>query len=246
MINLYQYKRHWGLPNASPFCMKLETYLRLAKLPYKMNVIKNPAGAPKGKLPFINDDGTVITDSSLIIEYLKEKYGDPLDENLTSMQKAVGTAVQRMMEEHLYFIIVYSRWIEPDGWKTISKDFFNDMPKIIRAFVPNMIRNKVRKQLHFEGIGRHSREEIYLLGKQDLTAIADLLYSQPFLFGNKPTSYDACVYAFLASILMSPVSSPLKSYASLRPELAAYCDRMKQAAYPLGASEEKDFYYQGA
>jgi glutathione S-transferase len=246
MINLYQFKRYWGLPNPSPFCMKLETYLRLAKLPYKINVIQNPGNAPKGKLPFIKDEGVTLSDTSMIIEYLKKKYGDPLDEHLTSMQKAQGIAVQRMLEEHLYWIMVYSRWIEPEGWKVISKDFFSDMPRIIRAFVPNMLRRSVKKTLYRQGIGRHSREEIYMLGKQDLTSIADLLYSQPFLFGNKPTSFDACAYAFLASILMSPVNSPLKAYASLRPELAAYCDRMKQIAYPLGASEEKDFYYQGA
>ena len=34
MIKLYQYSPAFGLPNASPFCMKLETYLRMAQLPF--------------------------------------------------------------------------------------------------------------------------------------------------------------------------------------------------------------------
>ena len=34
MIKLYQFKPAWGLPNPSPFCMKVETYLRMAGLSY--------------------------------------------------------------------------------------------------------------------------------------------------------------------------------------------------------------------
>jgi hypothetical protein len=34
VIRLYQYAPAFGLPNASPFCMKLETYLRMAQLPF--------------------------------------------------------------------------------------------------------------------------------------------------------------------------------------------------------------------
>jgi hypothetical protein len=33
LITLHQFAPAFGLPNASPFCMKLETYLRMAGLP---------------------------------------------------------------------------------------------------------------------------------------------------------------------------------------------------------------------
>ena len=36
MIKLYQFPPAFGLPNASPFCMKLETYLRMAGLPFTL------------------------------------------------------------------------------------------------------------------------------------------------------------------------------------------------------------------
>ena len=36
MIKLYQFAPAFGLPNASPFCMKMETYLRMAGLPYEL------------------------------------------------------------------------------------------------------------------------------------------------------------------------------------------------------------------
>jgi hypothetical protein len=48
MIKVHQFAPAFGLPNASPFCMKLETYLRMAGLPFELvddgNVIKAPQG----------------------------------------------------------------------------------------------------------------------------------------------------------------------------------------------------------
>ena len=42
-MKLYQPKRAFGLPNPSAFCVKLETYLRMADIPYEV-----AAGDPHG------------------------------------------------------------------------------------------------------------------------------------------------------------------------------------------------------
>jgi hypothetical protein len=55
MIKLYQFKPALDLPNASPFCMKLEIYLRMANLPYEIVLNADSRKAPKGKLPYIED-----------------------------------------------------------------------------------------------------------------------------------------------------------------------------------------------
>lgn len=81
MIKVYQFAPAWGLPNASPFCMKLETYLRMADIPYEIVPNADVRKAPKGKMPYIKHEGKVIGDSGLIIEYLKSVYGDKLDKN---------------------------------------------------------------------------------------------------------------------------------------------------------------------
>jgi len=206
--------------------MKLETYLRLAKIPYTVKQLNNPGRAPKGKLPFIKDGEQVVADSGFIIEYLKNKYGDPLDKDLTPIQKGQSVALQRLFEEHLYWVIAYMRWVEPSGWEVIQKSFFGFMPFLVRKIIPNLIRRKLKKTLYSQGIGRHTREEIYSLGKQDITAFAALLNVKPFVHGDKPTSIDACAYAFLACILLTPVDSPLKTFAKSIPELSAYCERM--------------------
>jgi glutathione S-transferase len=124
MITLIQFPSHWNLPSASPFCIKLEAYLKLSKIPYQIKVINDPRGAPKGKLPFIKDGEKTIADTSLIIEYLNKTYGDKLDVNLTPEQKALAITIQRLCEDHLYWIIMYERWLTDGGWKVINPVFF--------------------------------------------------------------------------------------------------------------------------
>ena len=94
MIKLYQYVPAWGIPNLSPFCVKVETYLIMAGLPYEV-VDAIPLQGPKGKLPFIEDNGKRIGDSRFIIEYLKQNYGDRVDGHLTPPERAVSNAMQR-------------------------------------------------------------------------------------------------------------------------------------------------------
>ncbi len=36
MITLYRFAPVWGIPNLSPACVKVETYLRMVNLPYEV------------------------------------------------------------------------------------------------------------------------------------------------------------------------------------------------------------------
>jgi len=56
MIKLFQFAPAFGLPNASPFCMKLETYLRMAGLPFELVNSGDVMKAPNHKLPYIHHD----------------------------------------------------------------------------------------------------------------------------------------------------------------------------------------------
>lgn len=106
MIKLHQFAPAFGLPNASPFCMKVETWLRMAGLPYERVNSGDVLRAPKGKLPVIDDDGTRVADSSFIIDYLKARCGDPLDAALTSRQRALAVALQRLFKDSLYWALL--------------------------------------------------------------------------------------------------------------------------------------------
>lgn len=228
MIKLYQYPTDWNLPNISPFCMKLETYLRLVQIPYEIISVMDPRKSPKGKLPYIDDNGQIVADTSLAIEFLKNKYGDALDGHLSPIQKATALAIQRMVEEHLYWVIVYSRWIEPTGYEVIKPVFFGDLSQLLKVVVPELVRRQQIKVLYNQGLGRHTPEEIYKMGINDISAVATILGENRFMLGNDVTSIDATVYAFIANIVWTPIESPIKEHAKSLVNLMDYCDRMKE------------------
>lgn len=87
MITLYAFGPMWGLPDPSPFVMKTGVQLKLAGLPF-VTERGGPATAPKGKLPFILDDGELVADSTFIRDHLERKYGLDLDADLTAVQRA--------------------------------------------------------------------------------------------------------------------------------------------------------------
>lgn len=231
MIKLFQFPAFWNLPNISPFCMKIETYLRMANLPYEVVAVQDPRKAPKQKLPYINDDGVIVADSGRIIKYLKQKYNDNLDASLTELQKAESLALQRLLEEHLYWILVYSRWVDPANWPVTKKTFFATLPILIRELVAASVHKKMIRYLHDQGIGRHTQEEIYDLGLDDLHALNEMLNHHVFLVRDVPTSIDASGYAFIANILVSPIPSPLQAYVKSQTNFVNYCEQMKKKFY---------------
>jgi len=232
VIRLFQFAPAFGLPNASPFCMKMETYLRMAALPFELVNSGDVMKAPKHKLPYIDDGGTVVADTTFIIEYLKGRYGDPLDAALSPAERAVATAFQRLIEEDLYWAVVQTRWAEPGGWAKTREAFFGSMPAPLRWFVPALARRGLLSEMRGHGMGRHSASEIHAIGCRDVTAIADFLADKPFMLGEQPTSLDATAHAFLANVLWAPVDSPIQRLARSRPTLQAYCERMKARYFP--------------
>jgi glutathione S-transferase len=73
MIILYSYPPMFGLPDNNPFGLKVDTFLRLTKLQYKLEPIVDTKDAPRGQLPYLVDEGHVVTESNSIISYLTEK-----------------------------------------------------------------------------------------------------------------------------------------------------------------------------
>src|SRR4051794_25058923 len=78
MLTLHQFEGAFGVPNASPFCLKRECFLWMAGVPYRTEPLRDLATAHKRNGPFITDeDGTRIGDSALIIAHLKRARDRP-------------------------------------------------------------------------------------------------------------------------------------------------------------------------
>jgi glutathione S-transferase len=235
VITLHTLPGGYGVESISPFCMKVEVYLKLAKLPYK-TVNGNVRKAPKGKLPFIvDDDGSVISDSSAIVAHLEKKHGQPLDKGLSSDERARAHVIKRTLEESLYFVAVWARWAEDEGFEVV-RGAFKGIPAPLRWVLVPAIRKNVVGITRAQGIGRHSRDEIYAFGKEDIDAVATMLGQNAFLLGDKLTTVDVSAYSFFASILRVPGPEPLKAAVranpSIEPYVARVAERVKAAMAP--------------
>jgi len=232
MITLYHFGPNFGLPDPSPFCLKVDLYLRAAELEFESRAgLQHMRRAPKGKLPFIDDGGTIVPDSAFIIAYLKKRYGDPLDHGLGAEQLAVAHAFTRMLDENFYWCVVYARWIEPAAWPVVSRTFFGGMPFPLNRIVPFFARRNARGQLHAQGLGRHSAEEILAIAKRDLDALSGYLGSREYFLGERLTTLDVVAYAFLAEALVPDVDAPLQKLVKSYDNLLRFVERIRARYY---------------
>lgn len=229
-ITLYCFQPASGLPDASPFVTKAMTLLKMAGLDY----VEDRTGfskAPKGKQPYINDDGEIVADSTFIRFHIEKKYGKDFDAHLSEAQKAVGWCVEKMCEEHLYWIVVHTRWMVDANFERGPARFFDSVPAAARPLAKWFIRRKIANSLWAQGMGRHGAAEIEALGRRDIEALSTLLGDKPYLLGDAPGGADATVFAFVASVLSPMAESAIRDAALAKPNLVAYRNRMMNSCF---------------
>jgi glutathione S-transferase len=231
MITLFGSGPNFGLPDASPFVTKVETLLLMSKLPFEKAQMSF-SKAPKGKIPYIDDGGELLGDSTFIRWHLENKYKIDFDEALTAEQRAIAWAFEKMAEDNLYWVSVHSRWMDEANFERGPQVFFKAAPAVIRPFVIAMVRRKVRNSLHGHGMGRHSANEIAALGARSLEAFAGYLGDKPFFMGAEPTGADATIFAFVISAMCPLFKSPLQEAAAGHGNLRRYVGRMTARFYP--------------
>ena len=231
MITLYAFGPGFGLPDPSPFVMKVETLLKMSGLPYQVD--RNGfSKAPKGKLPYISDDGERIADSTFIRWHLEKKHRIDFDRGLDQSQRAVGWSFEKMAEDNLYWAILDARWVDDANFDKGPRNFFAGVPMPIRPLIVGVVRRKVRQALHAHGMGRHAPGEITALATYSINAIADYLADKPFFMGDDPVGADATIFAFVAGVLCPAFSTPIRSAAERHENLKRYVGRMTARFYP--------------
>jgi len=214
------------LPTTSMFCMKLETYMRMHKIPYESHygykVGKN------GKVPWVEYKGERVCDSNAIMDFLDKTFEiESVDAKLEPEQKFIARALQVMLEENTYWALQYNRWI----------DNFAEFKKVIQpeggggiGFNVNskLTQRKVRSGLDQHGLGRHAKEEVYAITSKDVQALSGLLGDKPYLFGESVSIVDVVAFSLVAQITQSGLVSPLSTLIEAEcKNLLEHFERMK-------------------
>jgi glutathione S-transferase len=229
MLELVTLPPAFGMRNVSPFCLKAEMLLKSLDLPFTLREEADPRKAPKGKLPYLKTDSGVIADSELITEHLDGMTQGRVYAGLTPQQRAAGVALTRLAEDHLYWIMVASRWLDDDWWPNIVDGFFGIAPTIVRPLVAGLARKQVRQTYHLQGLGRHSLEEQREFARRDLQALQDSVPDADFLFGDQPGIFDFTVAGMMAGIYDNQPATWVTELARDYPGLQAYTERVQEA-----------------
>jgi glutathione S-transferase len=230
-IRLFQFPPMFGVPNVSPFCCKMETWLRIAGLPYEVVNTPDPRKGPRKKLPFIEDGGVRIADTALIIAHLVRTRGVDPDAGLTDAQRATALLVQRTLEEHYAFVAAYTHLVREDGQKH-TRARFNAIPGFIRPFVANAVLKQVKALLWHQGLLRHTDADILESGVRDWEAVLAVMSDGPYFLGDRATNIDATVFGTLATTVFTPIESPIRDFLRSRPGIMAYAERMRAQFFP--------------
>lgn len=226
MLRIYGFGPAPGLPDLSPFVLKAMTLLKMAGVDY----IVDTTGfrrAPKGKLPYIDDNGVIVADSTFIRWHLERTRGIDFDAGLTETQRAQSWAIEKLCEDHLISIVAVLRWRDADNFaRGVGVVFDQMIPTPLRAPVKWLIRNRLVSRFWQAGIGRFDDSELAVLGGRDVDALATLLGDKPYLMGDAPCAADAAVFAALTLLMDPATASTTRDAALSKPNLVAYRDRM--------------------
>jgi glutathione S-transferase len=210
VITLYSYPELFDVADNNGYGLKVYAFLKLAKVAFVHQHIFDASAAPRGQLPYILDDDEVIGDSDAIIAHVIAKYHLTIDDGLTATQRDTRHLVIRMLDD-LYWVMSYSRWKDEAFWPS-----FHDA---LRREHPNLTEEGLRKaqdfnlqRYYYQGIGRYTPAAAYARGIADLRVLANLVSASDYVFGQTPTSVDACLYGFIANILFYPINTPLRQF----------------------------------
>ena len=218
MLELVTLPPAFGMRNVSPFCLKIEMLLTHLKLPFTQSELADPRKAPKGKLPYLVADGKTIADSELITEHLDATADGRVYAGLTPAQRGQGVALARLAEDHLYWIMVASRGLDPAWFPNIVEGFFGIAPRPVRPLVAGLARRQVERTYWLHGLGRHTLEEQTGFARRDLAALEAVAALMAGLLDNRPATW------------LSELAEP---YAALR----AYTDRVQATVGVYGREQ---------
>jgi glutathione S-transferase len=224
MITLYQYPPAFDLPvSVSPFCAKLEAYLRLTGRAYT-TAKASPPRSPNGLVPYVARDGVVIADSADIIATL-EAEGPALDDDLVPAEIALSAELLGISEQGLYFALLYSRFTDDAGWAHQVGAVRAVLPWFL-GFMTGWIRRSQRLKAAEHGCVDDA--STYRKGGTDLERVSQVLGDQPFLLGEQPHVVDCSVWANLLHACHTRSPNPLTDAVRADRRLMAYVQRMNE------------------
>ncbi|CAD2219806.1 Glutathione S-transferase N-terminal domain/Outer mitochondrial membrane transport complex protein, putative [Angomonas deanei] len=235
-VHLYIHHRSPLSPSISIPCTRIETYLRVAKIPYEAHCISDPSVSPNGHLPFIVYDNQRVAGPQQIVDFLASTFNVFLDNQLTDDQYATGVAVMKALEYSLVRGYMRSIHVErPD----LIRPYYSEMhhtPDFITRIALSRLRAHIEETNDTSGYNRLTSEQFQFELAKDAKAIETLLSRHAYLFSDAyPSSFDCALYAWLLPIVAMEDAADVNAvfeYIVASESLTNFVRRMTELAFP--------------
>ncbi len=216
-IYLYKFPNNTGNFEASPPCVAIETYFRFAGIDYEAITKRALAKSDSKTLPAIRVGGRKISDSENIIRYFEKETELGLDHFLSAEQETTKIMLWRLMNGCIYQFMVAERWLDPEVYPKFVETFksmllptyLSYLCPLLKRAIAYRVRGKYLKSLdHLEKKDR----EVFMA--ENFRVLSDFLAGKRYLFGDKPSSADAFLFAYLYSFLAVPFENPTRTMIS--------------------------------
>jgi len=190
-------------PHGLPAVSKLITFLEYTKIDYIIDDTM-PKHFYTTKSPWITYKNQHLTDSNLIIEWISNQSEFDkinIDSHLNKSQLAVLIAFKSMIENDLYFIIIWRRFCLDNNINTYLKLITNDrFPSWILSIICKIMKRKQKEKAWAQGIARFKADEIYKKHYEIIESIFDFMGDKKFMFGDKLTTLDLSIYGHIGGM----------------------------------------------
>jgi glutathione S-transferase len=195
VITLHQFE-------ISPFCDKVRRILHYKGVPYEVHEVAPSRAAlirknPTRKLPFIEHDGLVVSDSTDIAHHLERAFPEPPLVPRDPRQRALCHVFEDWADESLYFHEVLLRFTLPHNAARWLPKLLEHEPAILRRVSAPLIPALLRRQLASQGLGRKPLAAALADLERHLDALDDVLVGGEWLVGDTICLGDIAVFCQL-------------------------------------------------
>ncbi len=195
--------------DVSPYTEKVKKYFEYKAIPFRYknpNImtlsrkIKTVAG--KLIMPVVFDrDGTVIQDSTVIINHYEEKFPDKPIIPQSPKLKILCMMIELFGDEWLPMASLHYRWNYPENTDFIMSEFGSNalpyMPKFIQTLVAKKLGKQLSGYLPKLGITEYTIEAFEVTVEKLLGLLDTHFANHAYLLGGRPTLADFSVYGQL-------------------------------------------------
>lgn len=237
MIMLSQSDRSPRLPSASPFCLKLESWLRLAGLPYTLMEAHELQGSSKRALPrVISESGRTMEGLRRVMLHIRAEARTDPDAWLTTDERVFAQAVGHLYADWLVPAMVWLGWVQEESWPGLRAVYLSQEGQTLPA-AADPLRDHLSLRIGELALREDEREKVEELVLREIESLADFLGSKPFFFGDQPSSVDCTLFALLVISASAPETSPVAQFAQGSYRIGDYVRRMISRLYPETQSQ---------